>query len=137
MQNSTPDVAQQLPAGGGVSTPASGEYGEAAAEERLQAQLPGEPGADQEAAQTALPPMGGQPPVPPPANGLPRSLFAPTRQPSVPASAPLSPMGEELESSIPPGTRQVLELLAQNRNGQVSRTTQRWALMLLESQDSE
>jgi hypothetical protein len=96
-------------------------------------QLPGEPGQDQEGAQTALPPMGDTPPLPLPAPGLPRGLFDPTRQPSVPASAPMTPMDGEMESTPPNQVVQVLRLLAENRTQTVSRTTQRWALGLLDA----
>lgn len=128
----TPDVAQQIPAGGGANTPASGEFGEKAALARLEQQLP-QAEAEAEAEQGPSPlPAGSEAPITPPTEGLPRGLFAPSRQPDVPASTPLT------EVPPPPSTPtekvlRVLEILSDETNASVSRTTRQWARTVLES----
>lgn len=86
---STPDVLEQVPAGGGVNKPESGTYGEKTELAALQQALPeAEPIAPQPEMQPTPGPTGGGVPVPP--AGLPRGLMAPTNRPDVPVSTPLA-----------------------------------------------
>lgn len=88
MQPGQPDVASQVPAGGGQNKPADGTYGEKAALARLESQLPSvDPAVSQ--ATEALPTMAPQTP-PARSTGLPPGLMAPTRQPNVPVSTPMA-----------------------------------------------
>ncbi len=132
MSNSEPvSVSEQLPAGGSPQAPSSGTYGEDAALSRLQSQLPGEGAPDQASGVAPIPPMGGAPPISPPSGGLPKSMFAPTAQPGVPASMPMTPMTEE-PSAPTPNVISALQALATDPERRVSRTTRLWAQMLLE-----
>ena len=88
MQGPVVDVAQQIPAGGNVSAPSSGSYGEGAALARLESALPGSDPSQQQA-QSPLPAMTPRTPEAPP-SGLPPGLLAPTRQPDVPVGTPLA-----------------------------------------------
>lgn len=89
MQNSTPDVIEQVPAGGGVNKPASGTYGEKAALDRLKQQLPqSQPAAQPAPVQPVPTGLGPSSSGAGPA-GLPRGLTAPTGMPDVPVSTPL------------------------------------------------
>lgn len=94
---STPDVLEQVPAGGGMNKPESGTYGEKTELAALQQALPeAEPAAPQPEPQPVPAQTGGGVAVPPP--GLPRGLMAPTNRPDVPVATPLSapaadPMG--------------------------------------------
>lgn len=93
MQNSTPDVIEQVPAGGPVNEPASGTYGEKAELARLQQELPSSD-PTQTAQQVQPTPSrgglstGGGPGSAP--AGLPAGLTAPTTRPDVPVSTPLA-----------------------------------------------
>ena len=120
-----PDVIEQMPAGGGVNTPDSGSYGDQAALDRLQAELPGldsstpeQPGAG------ALPPpyQGTQPPPP----GLPPSLFAPSNLPNVPASTPL-----DAPVPPPPDPTQQRILILQSLIEGGSEEARQWAQIVL------
>lgn len=86
---STPDVLEQVPAGGGMNKPASGTYGEGTELAALQAELPTQPPARPEMQPTPPATTGGG--VSAPAGGLPRGLMAPTNRPDVPVSTPLAP----------------------------------------------
>ncbi len=129
MEPSHPDVLEQVPAGGGQNKPASGTYGEAAALERLRTALPGmEP--DRPQATEPIPMQPGGPSEPPisGAPGLPPGLLAPTRQPDVPVSTPLT----ETQPIVPEPAgqrRQLLELLASS--SEVSEETREWASIVL------
>lgn len=121
------NVIDQMPAGGGVSTPASGTYGEGAATERLKATLPGmDP--TQTQAQAPTPMTGGGPAPQQTAPGLPRGLMAPTRQPDVPVSTPLA--GPQVLVGSPPEQRmRLLEALVADPD--VSEDTKEFATILL------
>ena len=128
------NVAEQMPAGGSPMAPSSGTYGEEAALQRLRSQLPGEGSDTQSQQATPLPPMGGAPPIPPPATGLPRSMFEPTRQPGVPASTPLTPSEPEM-TGPPDAVIAALDAVVNDPEAarKYSRTTRLWAQQLLES----
>lgn len=89
MQNSTPDVLEQVPAGGGVNKPASGTYGEKADLARLQQELPSSETAAPQRQVSPVPPAtsrgvaSAQPP------GFPRGLTLPTSRPDEPIATPL------------------------------------------------
>ena len=119
-------MIDQVPVGGGMNKPASGTYGEKAPLERLEAQLP-DAGDPQAAGQAPLPPMGQTPPLPPPAAGLPRSIFEPSRQPGVPAGAPMAPDAPPPPSTPSETVIRTMQMLAENKDRSVSRTTQTFA----------
>lgn len=89
----TTDISQLPTAGGNVSTPSSGVYGEGAALQRLKEQLPAVEQTAQEPGMSGAPmptPPGNSsmPGSPPP--GLPSSILSPTTRPDVPVSTPLT-----------------------------------------------
>lgn len=85
----TPDVLEQVPAGGGMNKPESGTYGEQTELAALQQALPAQPASPQPQMQPVPSTTGGGVSAPP--SGLPRGLTAPTTRPDVPASTPLGP----------------------------------------------
>jgi hypothetical protein len=125
MEPGHPDVAQQIPAGGGQNKPASGTYGETAALDRLKSQLPGE-AADQPQA-VPPPPMPSGPGVTPPSPGLPKMLTAPV-QGGIPATTPLTVDQEPTVGATPELVRVAQALL---RAPTTSPTTREWARILL------
>jgi hypothetical protein len=125
MEPGNPDVAQQIPAGGGQNKPASGTYGETAALDRLKSQLPGE-ATDQPAAVTP-PPMPSGPGVTPPSPGLPKALMAPVA-PGIPATTPLT---QDVAPTVGPNAELVRTAQALLRAPTTSPTTREWARLLL------
>ncbi len=85
----SPDVIEQMPAGGGVNKPESGTYGDGVELSRLQSALPGAQPAQSSPTMPAPPPMTPRPPQPQ-STGLPSALFGPTTQPDIPVSTPPS-----------------------------------------------
>lgn len=89
MAGPTPSIIEQMPAGGNVSRPQSGSYGEKAEAERLKQALPQSDAAPPQ--QAGTPPSGfGTAPSPTRAPALPPGLLAPTTRPDVPVSTPLA-----------------------------------------------
>ncbi len=76
--------------------------------------------------------MQGPPPLTPPSPGLPKAMFAPTSQPNVPASTPMTPM-DEGQSAPTPSVISALEALANDTSRRYSKTSRRWASMVLEA----
>jgi hypothetical protein len=129
--NESPDVLEQVPAGGGMNKPESGTYGEKAALADLQKQLPVQ---DQQqpgpAMQPTPGPMGGRPA---PSSGLPPGLMAPTRQPDVPVSTPLtgqSAVGSPLAGAADVRQKRLLLLDALSQSPEVSPETREWASIM-------
>lgn len=125
MEPGQPDVAQQLPAGGGVNKPASGTYGEGAALDRLKSQLPGE-AADQVSQVVPPPAPTGPAPLTAPTPGLPRALLAPSR--GVPATTPLT---VQAEPQVGPSAELVRVAQALLRRKESSPTAREWARIVL------
>lgn len=129
MATTIPDVSDQVPAGGNVSKPPSGSYGDVKELEDLQAALPGmEPDRQQAIAPT---PASAPPPRPAaPTGGLPPGLLAPSRRPDLPVSAPMTDPG----SFMPAQNRQermirTLDAIAKDQS--MSPETQEWAQRVL------
>lgn len=124
MSNVTPSVIEQVPAGGNVSKPSSGSYGDVKSLDDLRAALPGSQSSEpreMSATPTSLP----EAPRPSAPAGLPPGLLAPSRQPDVPVSQPMSmpagpPVGSPQEKRIA-----LLDSLAKSPN--VSAETREWA----------
>lgn len=131
----TPDVIDQVPAGGGVNTPASGTYGEKAELERLKQQLPSaEPVQPVPTSSQAGPvPIGrGRAPAVPSASGLPSGLTSPTRRPDVPA-LPNTPVGQDPYGGAVDARQRRLRVLDAIANSQeVSPETREWAEILVQ-----
>jgi hypothetical protein len=89
MQNTTPNVIEQQPAGGGVNKPASGTYGEKASVDRLKQELPST-GSQPQPVQPAPSAAGGGLAAPAAPSSLPKGLVAPSVRPGVPVSTPLA-----------------------------------------------
>jgi len=117
-----------------VNQPTSGTYGEKAANDRLAAALPVQPGGPPGGA-PAPPPMTDQPVVPqsrPPGAagglppGVPGPLGAPTERPSVPVDTPLGagPAPAPVLTAAQQRVR-ILDLLANNPD--VAPSTREWA----------
>ena len=130
MNNSTPDVLEQVPAGGGMNKPASGTYGEGAELERLKQQLPSSDQQPQQPSPAPTPPSGGMGGggVGPPPSGLPRGLASPTQRPDVPVSTPLQggPPADPLGGAVDARQRrlQYIDLLSQHAD---SAEVREWA----------
>lgn len=123
-----PQVLDQMPAGGKVSTPDSGAYGEKAANDRLEASLPGVGGNEPTTQPTAAPP-GMSPTASPTAPGLPPGLMAPTRNPDMPVSNPLSAGPAPVPQSTPEQKILVWDYLSKAAN--VSQETRDLAKLAL------
>ncbi len=127
MEPSHPDVIDQLPAGGSPNAPESGTYGEDAALQRLEQALPGmEPDRSQAMQPAPLQPGGPEPAGAVP--GLPAGLLAPTTQPDVPVSTPLT-QAQPIVVGPSQQRRQLLEVLS--RSPEVSEETREWASLVL------
>lgn len=119
MQNSTPDVIEQVPAGGGVNKPSSGTYGEKAQLDQLRRDLPQVDQSSSTAGRQVQPvPGGGLRPgggASAPA-GLPAGLTAPTRQPDVPISTPMAQPPDPMAGAVDARQRRLryLDLLSQH-----------------------
>lgn len=126
--NESPDVLEQVPAGGGMNKPASGTYGEKTELAALQQELPVSPGASStEVRPTASPATGGLGrPTSAPA-GLPKGLLAPTQQPDVPPSTPLAGPIDPFAGAVDVKQRRLqwLDMLSQSQD--VSAETREWA----------
>ncbi len=130
--NESPDVLEQVPAGGGMNKPESGTYGEKTALADLQAELPvQQPGAGQAAPEPTPPgPMGGRPT---PSSGLPPGLMAPTRRPDVPVSTPLAGQavaGSPLAGAADVRQKRLLLLDILSQSPEVDEDTREWATLL-------
>jgi hypothetical protein len=128
---SMPDVASQQPASGGQNKPASGTYGEGAALQQLEAQLPGTGGGPGGPGPVQPTPAPVGPGLPPRQSGaLPGAIAAPTRNPDEAISTPLTttaPVG-----AMPSEQRiQMYRFLATTPS--VSETTRAWAQSVLAS----
>ena len=127
---STPDVLEQVPVGGGVNKPESGTYGEKADLARLQAELPtAEPVGPQTNEVQPIPASTGGVVAPP--AGLPRGLTAPTNRPDVPSSTPLDGPPPDPFAGAEDGRQRrlrLLEILAQHPDA--SPELQEWATVL-------
>lgn len=115
----------------GINRPASGTYGEKAAQSRLEAALPGPiaptgPGGQ---AAPAMPNPGmGQPSSAP--AGLPPALLRPTDRPDVPASTPLAAPPVNPVAAAQSGRQRRLAILdALSNDPKASDETRRWAQM--------
>lgn len=129
----TPDVIDQVPAGGGVNTPASGTYGEKAELERLKQQLPAaEPVQPVPSSTQAGPvPAQRQAPAVPSGAGLPSGLTAPTQRPDVPA-LPNTPASVDPYAGAVDARQRRLRLLDAMANSQeVAPETREWAAILV------
>lgn len=126
MTNDTPDVLEQVPAGGGMNKPASGTYGEKTELAALQQELPVDPAASQPNVRpTPAPPAG--PARPAPAGGLPKGLLAPTTQPDVPASTPLAGPVDPFAGAVDARQRRLALLDILSRHPEVSPETREFA----------
>ncbi len=130
MSNTTPDVIEQVPAGGGVNKPASGTYGEKAELAQLQADLPSsDPTTAPQPTPSATPRGGGGVPSAAP-SGLPAGLTLPTQRPDVPVSTPLDvPPGP---TAPPDPTQRRVQLLRQLATSGQSAEVREWAQTTLE-----
>jgi hypothetical protein len=140
-----PGELEKQPTGAGsVNKPASGTYGEKAAQERLKEQFPTEPGASgpMQDAQAPLPGPGtplqgggdGGRPVSAPA-GVPSAILGPTAQPDTPLNTPLAGSGQVSQL---PGAQNVAQarvalLQALASSPDVSEETRAWAKVVLEA----
>lgn len=125
-----PDISQTPTQG--VNTPDSGTYGEKAALDRLQAQLPGQNPQSPAAVQPTPQGLTGPAPVMPGSGGeqgAPAALFAPTNNPGVPVSTPLAPAAPVLPQPGPELRKLALRKLAEDP--QVSDETRQWAQRVL------
>lgn len=117
MTNETPDVLEQVPAGGGMNKPASGTYGEKTELADLQRQLPSSdaPAPPGPSPVPTGPPSGRPAPAEPP--GMPRGLTMPTQRPDTPVSTPLEgPAPDPMAGAVDARQRRLryLDLLEQN-----------------------
>lgn len=127
------DVLEQLPAGGNVSKPSSGTYGETAALDRLKAELPGgDPTQSRAIAPAPMPPGpamgpgGGATP-----GDLPPGILAPTRRPGEPTMSPLSPGPPPMATADPERRIQLLHAIAADQS--LSPVTREFAQRFLDS----
>lgn len=124
----TPNILEQVPAGGNPAAPESGTYGEKADLARLQSSLP-------PVASPASPAGPAGPSTPPPAGrsarsgGLPPGLLAPSRQPGVDASTPLTARQSPILETSTQRNVAMLETLAVSPS--VSQETRDWATLVL------
>lgn len=126
----SPDVLEQVPAGGGMNKPESGTYGEKTELAALQAALPqAEPTAPQPDVQVTPSSTGSAPR--PTAPGLPAGLMAPTQRPDVPVSTPLAgaPVNP-LAGAADARQKRLMLLDILSRNPQASPEVQEWASIL-------
>jgi len=113
--------------GGNVNAPESGTYGEGAALERLQSDLP-----TMDPTQPSSPGSGGGTGAPPyqgaaaPAPGLPPSILAPSNQPDVPVTSPLQ---SPLPAPQDPPELRILKLQQLQQEG--TEETRQWATLWL------
>lgn len=131
----SPDVIDQVPAGGGVNKPSSGTYGEKAELERLKQQLPAS-----EPVQPVSPNQGGPGPVPqrrgapapPGAGGLPSGLLAPTKRPDVPAMPSPEPMApaDPFAGAVDHRQRRLLALDMLSTHPDASPDLREWATIV-------
>lgn len=129
MNPGQPDVVEQLPAGGNPNAPASGTYGEEAAQQRLESALPNVN--SEQSRQVSPAPMTSEPsPVPPPAPGLPQAIFNPTTQPRTPISTPLNEFGPMAPGTPEETVIQILDMLT--RSPDVTETTKEIARLALD-----
>ena len=122
-----PNIVEQLPAGGNVSAPESGSYGEAVEIERLRRDLPDmtAPAAPQPASLPSVPP----PATERPSSGLPPGLIAPSRQPDIDVSTPLTQRSSPILETSTQRNVAMLETLAASQT--VSQETRQWAQLVL------
>lgn len=145
MPEGDPLAIEKQPMGGPVNQPASGTYGEKAALNNLQAQLPQMPPAVQPGPGQQGPPVSPQPPITPtqPGSegrpqtggalppGVPSVIVQPTNQPNVPVSTPLQgpPAPGPMAQTSAQRRLQILDTLANSPD--VAKDTQEWAKMVM------
>jgi len=128
--NESPDVLEQVPAGGGMNKPASGTYGEKAELAALQQALPIGDAPPEPDVQPAPSPMGSARPTA--TSGLPPGLLAPTQRPDVPVSTPLAGLGpaDPLAGAADVRQKRLLLLDALSQSEEVSPETREFAALL-------
>ena len=129
----TPDVIDQVPAGGGVNEPASGTYGEKAELERLKQQLPAaEPVQPSPPAAGPVPVGRRQASAVPSGAGLPSGLTAPTQRRDVPPLPNAAPAADPYGGAVDARQRRLRLLDALSRDQSVGPETREWATILVQ-----
>jgi hypothetical protein len=137
----SPDVMEQMPAGGGVNKPASGTYGEVADLNRLKSQLdvpetPG-PGSGPPPGSGPSPGSGGGfPGGPPPKSPMPGTvpdvLMGPSTQPDTPMSTPLQGTGIPQATAMNGAQKRMKALIALSESPEADTETREWAKIVIE-----
>jgi len=129
-----------------VNKPASGTYGEGAANQRLQQAIPplrqGAPGQPQGPGQpgqmpgrtASMPGQAGRPVNGPP--GVPNAVLSPTSRPNVPLNTPLVSTASPVATASDATAARIAVLRQLANSDQVSAVTRRWAQYVLEMLDA-
>jgi hypothetical protein len=122
------DIAAMTTAVGRQGAPNSGTYGEKAALDELQSELPQPEPAAPQSPQPTMPSGGGF--QQPPSGGLPKAIFAPTKRPEEPVSTPLS---MPMPIADAPTEQQIQTLQAWATNPNASQVFREWAQAALQA----
>jgi hypothetical protein len=124
--NESPDVLEQVPAGGGMNKPASGTYGEKTELAALQAELPSSGPAPARPPMSPTPPGAGARPTA--STGLPKGLMVPTQRPDVPVSTPLAgPAADPMAGAVDDRQRRLRLLDILSQSPEATPAVRQWA----------